>query len=278
MNQSGNETVYQPEELLPIVTWLAEKYTSKESSSVTWEKAQTLMEAVIYCIREFEGEESGTLVSGKRIKADEAYRIGYDRVVEKVRSAREVYDEILKDFDDYGCRNYKDTLLNGMPQFFLYYDARYQPQDHILTLDYPTAKTYGEMCGIDIIYRYLCDIVVEKRFLACFEPEAVRKLLARTEDEWDIIYMGNLCELVLVTVIECLAAGKSSAGLEITVEEQKTAQENLWSGSRDKTELRLKAYVKLITDRAGMPEAADYFAEICHDYAVRISASHSELV
>ena len=41
---------YRLEELLPAAAGLTEKYTSKESSSITYETAQMLMEAVIYCI------------------------------------------------------------------------------------------------------------------------------------------------------------------------------------------------------------------------------------
>ncbi|MDE7059645.1 MAG: hypothetical protein K2P03_13260 [Lachnospiraceae bacterium] len=37
-------------ELLPVVAWLTKKYTSGMSTSVTYEKAQELMEAVLYCI------------------------------------------------------------------------------------------------------------------------------------------------------------------------------------------------------------------------------------
>lgn len=46
---------YKMEDLLPVVAELAEKYTSKESTSLPYEKARQLMEAVLYCIRE--GEE-----------------------------------------------------------------------------------------------------------------------------------------------------------------------------------------------------------------------------
>ena len=61
-----------------------------------------------------------------------------------------------------------------MPAFFIAYDARFRPQDHLLTLDYPTVNIHREMCGIDVIYQYLCDIVVEKNFLECF-AKAVRE-------------------------------------------------------------------------------------------------------
>lgn len=39
---------YHMEELIPIVAMLADKYTSKESSSISYERANQLMEATIY--------------------------------------------------------------------------------------------------------------------------------------------------------------------------------------------------------------------------------------
>ena len=38
---------YEMEELVPIVGKLAEKYTAHESTSITYEKAEQLMEAVL---------------------------------------------------------------------------------------------------------------------------------------------------------------------------------------------------------------------------------------
>ena len=48
---------YEMEELVPIVAKLAEGFTSKESTSITYERAQQFMEAVLYCIHE--GEMTG---------------------------------------------------------------------------------------------------------------------------------------------------------------------------------------------------------------------------
>ena len=39
---------YEMEELVPIVGKLAEKYTSRESTSIPYEKAEQLMGAVLY--------------------------------------------------------------------------------------------------------------------------------------------------------------------------------------------------------------------------------------
>lgn len=48
--------IYEMEALSPLTAKLAEKYTSKESSSVTWERAGKLMGAVRYCLREWEAK------------------------------------------------------------------------------------------------------------------------------------------------------------------------------------------------------------------------------
>lgn len=44
---------YKMEDLLPIVTKLAWKYAGWESTSITYESAQTLMEGVLYCLEEY---------------------------------------------------------------------------------------------------------------------------------------------------------------------------------------------------------------------------------
>ena len=61
---------YEMEELVPIVGKLAEKYTSHESTSITYEKAEQLMGAVLYCIHEL-WESSGNAPSlNKKLSAE----------------------------------------------------------------------------------------------------------------------------------------------------------------------------------------------------------------
>lgn len=63
MELIGNH--YTLEELLPLLSRLVGKYTSFESSSVTNECAQTLMEAILYCIQEYEDSlKGGSVVPG----------------------------------------------------------------------------------------------------------------------------------------------------------------------------------------------------------------------
>ena len=101
---------FSAEELLPVVGKLAEKYTGWESTSITYEKAEQLMEAVLYCIREMDGQKEG-LVSQEKMSAELAYEQGYQCVVEKVKETLDLYHKILSDFSFYENRCLRDCFV-----------------------------------------------------------------------------------------------------------------------------------------------------------------------
>lgn len=200
---------YEMEDLLPIVAELAEKYTSKESSSVPYETAQMLMGAVIYCIREYWDSEKNKagLVSadgGNLPDARLAYEKGYELVLNKVRAALEIYNEIMQDFEDYGCRNLSDTIRQGIPQFFLRYDARFAPQDHLLTLDYPCMGGRPVGCGVDLILVYLKQIRKEMKILQMYEAEGIKEILENICPEYEELFLDNICEAVCPDMLELM--------------------------------------------------------------------------
>lgn len=131
---------YKLEELIPIVEMLSKKYTSGESTSVTYEKAQQLMEAVIYSIEMPENMEGENIynVSGRECSAKEAYLRGCHVLVECVKNTQNNYNKMIEKFDSYGNENYFDTVAKAIPGFFKYYDAKFSPQSTIITMDYPT--------------------------------------------------------------------------------------------------------------------------------------------
>lgn len=207
------------EELLPIVGKLAERYTAGESTSVTYERAQQLMEAVLYCIREAKSagrdadnpyncglEYSGQDTSNaraqfmlneaanekKKISAQQTYEMGLACVEKKVKAALALYNEMQVHFDSYGNRCLYDTFVKGMPEFFKWYDIRFAPQDTILTLDYPVSRDLTAYTGIDRIYEYLVCIRQEQEFLSAFPREYVIDILREYnpfyEDMIDNIY------------------------------------------------------------------------------------------
>ena len=194
------ECGYTMEELVPLVGELAGSYAGYESSSISYEKAQQLMKAVLYCIQEAQempaGSQRKEVRNVEKNSAKQTYRIGLDLVKKKVSGALQLFNTITEDFYSAGNRVLEDTVLKGMPAFFQYYDAQYAPQDTILTLDYPVLNDLSACSGIDAIYEYLRCIELEQHFLKESDEQMVLAALER-RGFGDPLQIGNLCEAVL---------------------------------------------------------------------------------
>ena len=174
---------YDPAELLQIVAKLSEKYTAKESTSIPYEVAQQLMNAVLYCMRETENAAEKDMFSLRNMKdtysAQKAYETGYQLVIEKFLAAQTLYGTIMEQFLDYGNLAYHDTVVDGMKHFFAAYDYNFCPQEHLLTLDYPILTPLtSKLCGVDRIYEYLKAIELEQRFLNRLPKTYILEILA----------------------------------------------------------------------------------------------------
>lgn len=245
---------YSMEELLPLTITLTEKYTSKESTSVPYETAQMLMNSVIYSIQEFE-KSTSSLPAAKHISAEIAYQMGQDFLLEKIQKAKVLYDKLILDFYDYGCQNYHDTIIKGMPAFFLHYDYQFNPMNSILTLDYPTLKNYDNLQGIDLIYDYLSDVITEKKFLSCFPVSFIQEVLTDIEPFYTTNYMENLCYPVLEAVLERVMKQKP--------------QVYFHGKSRETAEKIVRKQIKLICDNLNLETSSGYFKATAREYTLR---------
>jgi hypothetical protein len=264
---------YTMEELLPVVEKLTFQFTSGDSSSVTYETARMLMEAILYCIEEYEkeGNEFGVR-SESRQEAAYVYKLGYEAVREKVYKAKELYEIILKDFKDYGLRNLKETFLDGMPAFFIRYDPKFKPQDHLLTLDYPTVGVITNLKGIDAIYQYLCNIKLENDFLQVFAPENIARRLERLMPDYKEAYYDNICDAVLLTIIGCYIADKSIGQLDLGDEDMIAVQGYFEGNEIEIVEGKIQHILAVLFQQvfSGNEEMKAYFMQSSRNYAVRI--------
>ena len=205
---------YEMEELVPIVGKLAEKYTSHESTSITYEKAEQLMGAVLYCIHEL-WESSGNAPSlNEKIPAQRAYEIGAEYVEKKTEEALDLYNRILPEFCHYENKCLYDTFVKGIPEFFKWYDIQFEPQNTILTLDYPLLKDISEYTGIDKIFEFIKSIGLEQKFLKLFPAGYVINILSKDNRNWQES-MDNICEIVFIHVIGHIILGKSLTVIEL---------------------------------------------------------------
>lgn len=267
-----NGMEYSAAELLLVVSGLADKYTSKESTSITWERAQTLMEAVLYCINQYvPAAKAGVVRPAQRPEAKFMYQKGYERVIEKTIRAKALYEEIIRDFEDYGVMNYRDTVIKGMPEFFRRYDPRFCPQDHLLTLDYPLLEGNlagdVQLRGIDLILAYLQGIKKEKAFLEQFDRSAVVSLLEELVPDYQELYLDNICREVLFRAVVCAIAHYPVRPL--------AAEAGLWEAvrcvqgtDRRQTEAALAVLIGQMLEAMGIDQ--DYFLGAAAEFAFRL--------
>lgn len=169
---------YKMEELALIVGELVEKYSAGESTSMTYEKAEQLMGAVLYCIHEAQARKQDRVIVAKTRPVQRLYEAGAAAVEKKTKEALKLYNRILPQFVSYGNHCLYDTFVKGIPEFFKWYDIRFHPQDTILTLDYPVLKDLSAMTGIDKIYAFIECIRLEQMFLNQFPQSCVVHVLA----------------------------------------------------------------------------------------------------
>ena len=287
---------YTMEELVPIVGKLAEKYTANESTSITYEKADQLMEAVLYCIHELELEQDGgsfaastdgisapvstdgisapvstdgisVPVSTDKIPAQQAYETGLLRVESKVKKALDLYNSIMTDFRHYENKCFYRTFVLELPRFFQRYDARFDPQNTILILDYPVLKDISEYTGIDKIYEYIRCIYLEQRFLGVFPREYVTGILSKYGDE-----TGNLCEPVLIDVIRHILLKKPLAEPDWTKEDHIQIQAALMGTDVDEVRNELQKIMESFVQKycAGDEELLEYLLGDIKNIAVQV--------
>lgn len=243
---------YEAEDLVPIVAELAKRYTSGESSSITYEAAGRLMEAVLYCIREFEKGEAFSLTTGKKLPAGKCYERGLELVEKKVQDALKLYNRMMLYFSSYGNRCLQDTVGKGMPEFFKWYDYRLNPQDTLLTLDYPILMDLSADTGIDRIYGYLLCISLEQKFLRKFHRDFVREALAEYDSRYQWM-IDNLCEVVLFKVIRYIVLDKNLTEPDFSPEELSRLPKIIREKSLEELREKLKEAVDDLVD--------DYFEE-----------------
>lgn len=262
------------EELLPIISELAQQYTGCESTSITYEKAQSLMEAVLFCLREYGDSCTHTLVNGDN-SVKEQYKTGRKLLFDKVEEIRKIWNEISLRFADFGVKCLYDTVQKGIPQFLKWYDIRFCPQDTILTLDYPVLTDCSTMAGADAVYAYLRAIRTEQVFLEAFDRNYIMRVLEKYDPDYpDMI--ENICSIVLANMIGHIAIQKPWGDAEFQDEDYLQLSEVFEGMSVPDIENVVTTFVKKIVDQF-YEKDKDMLAYLCcetKNIAVRIDTAN----
>ena len=268
----GNSS-YKMEELVPVVSRLAQEYCGYEHSSVTYERAQALMEAVLYCIRETETADGFALAGGKAAPMD-VYLAGRRLAADKFEQMQKLYGRVLEEFEDYGVECLRDTVVYGISAFVKHYDIRFAPQETLLTLDYPVLRSLQGMSGIDAVFSYVESIGHEQRFLKAFGADYVREVFLAFCEEYEYL-PENICHIVLPNAAVCFWLNRPLAKTGISMAECRAAEALLTGKTTAETEADLEGFLeKLVRYRYGEDEKLlEYLKCAVSDLAVRMQAN-----
>lgn len=263
---------YSMEELLPVVADLTEHYTSRDSTSVSYDKARQLMGAVIYSIEEFERNQASmnTLMSQDNLDAMSAFRLGQDSIKIRIQKLTFSYNTLAARFRDYGNRNYRDTFTGGISGFLKYYDYRYYPQNTIITMDYPVLKMPADSCGIIAVEQYFHCIWIEQQFLSHLPEDYIVAVLTAHEASYTKQFY-NISSIICRNLLGCMIAGKDPQDEPQNEDYDKI---NKFIDSNNRTELceKLIQILKVLVDNQyqGNPDIFEYFKSDMSDLAAEL--------
>lgn len=264
---------YNMEELLPLVSELAQKYTGYESTSVTYEQAQTLMEAVLYCLNEYSHSEANSL-SRKNVPLKEQYHTGAGLLLEKVREIRTIYNEISPNFEDFGVHCLRSTVQTGIPHFLKRYDIRFCPQNTVLTLAYPLLSVHDSLTGADAVYQYIRDIRTEQLFFSMFDRNDIISVL----EQYNAAYRDmteNICDIILTNTIGHIAIRKPMRDSPFRQEEYLCLADYFGKKTVSETETMITGFIQKMAGQF-FENNTDLISYLCCDanhMAVRIQAA-----
>ncbi|MBA4688332.1 MAG: hypothetical protein H2184_14350 [Candidatus Galacturonibacter soehngenii] len=267
------------EELLRIVAKRIKKYTSNESTSVTYQTARQLMLSVLYCIKDesvsltknTNMNQKYELIDLDQIKLEEAFYTGLKNKKEKIQKAKKLYGTILCAFDAYNVECYHETIMKGMKCFFERYDVEFDATNHILTLDYPLLFAATNLEGIDLIYEYLLRTYLEQKFLSGFDRNEILALLRAYHNGYKDLII-NVAGIVLTNSLACVMVNHIFSTLSISNEERSKVKIICESKTVQEIEELLSTSLSILMEQNYKEDGSlrDYLSTKIHDIAYEI--------
>lgn len=155
------------------------KQFSGGNSSVSKERGQALMDANIYLIglylKQFETIKSIEYLKKYAIK--DIYNQGSKLIKQLLHYSKLEVEKFEKELVKIDLYVYQDTLYKGLPLFFKSYNFDYNPQDAVLTFDYPTYQHLTNKQGIERFLEYFKFVQLENSFNQLFSTDLISEML-----------------------------------------------------------------------------------------------------
>lgn len=239
------------EDALPVVARLARRYAGNDSTSLSYEAANQLMEAALYCIREGERRlADSALPTQRRPTAQALYDLGLEAIRQKALFCRMKYERLQRSFRSYGAALYEEAVTREIPYFLTHYDVLFSPHEHGIALGYPTRRPLGDLRGVHAVSAYLTCLSMEQHFLSALPEPFVRGALRFYSAEYRDLPC-NLCSVVLRSVIGHAVSQKTLRLPELTATDYRAIAGFFAEEDAKQVEEKLKGLITACARAAG---------------------------
>ncbi|GKX67138.1 DUF6179 domain-containing protein [Inconstantimicrobium mannanitabidum] len=240
INEGRKSRLISEEEIFNIQLKLTEllkelilRYTKGESTSVTVETTENLLNSILYAIDFHLLELNSVKAAIGELKQKELKHI-YEAGIEQIRicviETRKLYKKINKNRLQLDLESYNITLDEGIPYFFEKYNIIFENHYALASIDYPLVFDDMKVRGVSYIKNYLEHLDIETEFCRFFLIENIKKLLIGYEKMCRLnhnIELINIFEIVINNSIFSVLSGNKAAELFINKNQFKFLEEKL---------------------------------------------------
>ncbi|WDV46783.1 DUF6179 domain-containing protein [Clostridiaceae bacterium M8S5] len=211
-------------ELIDILKIQTEKFSSGDSSSIRIEKAQDILNSIMFTIgiwlKRYDNPDDAVELI-KKEKLYDIYIKGRHKIDSKINITKLLHLTLIKKLINTQNYYHNATIIDGINGFFKLYYPDFLAQEIHITADYPVFNTMEKLLGIEFIQSYLENLYYENAFCSNFSTEDIHYLLSGYHEEYKELVI-NIYELILTTCIGCIIVNEDAKRLKLSLKSIET--------------------------------------------------------
>lgn len=201
-----------------LLTAQTQRYAGVENSSIPIEKAQELMNSILYTISAVlltENDPDAALTRLRETPSKVLFREGQSLLRRHVDICRVLFKSVQNSRIPTPNIAYRDTLDHGLSPFFKSYDSDFFATEIPVMIDYPLCVDEMRLQGVAYFRDFLEKLLLENRFCACFRSTAIHHMMLGVDFEYPDLLL-NLFEQTLANALGCVLSGEPPETLSVT--------------------------------------------------------------
>lgn len=222
--------------IMDLLKELIMKYTKGESTSVTVDVTESLLNSLLYSLDFYMLAIDNPEVALKELKQKSVKKI-YEDGLELLRlcviETEKLYKKIKKDRLKVDLEAYNATIDEAIPSFFEKYTMVFEAHNTMASIDYPLVFDDMSVRGISYIKNYLEHLDIETEFCRYFLREDIKKTLIGFEKMCRLnhnIELINIFEILINNSVFSILCGNKASELSIIKEQYNRVSQKFKQG------------------------------------------------